>query len=47
MSEDLDTIKKEFTATICLNGELVAHDVKIIEIRPLGHLMERNNGTLG
>lgn len=47
MSEDIDTIKKEFTATICMNGELVAHDVKILEIRPLGHLIEKNNGTLG
>lgn len=47
MSEDIDTIKREFRATICLNGELVAHDVKIIEIIPLGHLIEKNNGTLG
>lgn len=44
MSEDLDTIEKEFIATICMNGELISQDVKILDIRPLGQLIENKNG---
>lgn len=47
MSEDIETVKKEFTATICMNGELVREDVKILEVRQLGHLIEKKDGTLG
>lgn len=46
-SEDIETVSREFTATICMNGELVKEDVKIIEIKRLGSLVEKNNGTVG
>lgn len=45
-SEDIETISREFTATICLNGELVKDDVKIIEIKRFAKLVENKDGTL-
>lgn len=47
VSDDTETIKQEFIATLCLNGDLVEEDVKILDIHPLGNLIKHSNGKLG
>ena len=47
VSDDVERVKQEFLATICMNGDLVREDVDILEIRPLGTLIQRPDRKLG
>lgn len=40
---DLEKVKREFLATICMNGDLVVEDVKILDVHILGDLIERGD----
>lgn len=46
-SEDVEQVKEEFLATICMNGDLVPDDVKILEVRVMGDVFRKLNGKMG